>query len=370
MNYAKSNLVSTVQFYRLIPLLIIPTGYLALPTFVANKAGNGAWLSPFISMISGIISVLCMSYLRKKSPEKDVVQWAAVIFGPIIGKVVGIAFSLFCLFSGMIIVLEIVGFLSPMIMTTTPLIVVLASVLCAVAFMLYCGLEGIARVSGVLYVFLYILTMICILGPIDAFHKSALLPVFNRGWSGVLAGSYTPLGWFGEVVILAMFFPYVSTEHPIKTRPLVIKIVISSLLLSSVTTTAIGILGAPETARSAYPTYEIIKYIQWGAFIQHVDAIFLIDWIPMMILKSVMFYHAGILGLRQSCGMSESRLLIIPTAGISVPLAIWMFPNQYSISEFNQFVFANYSLIFEIFFPLTLCTVHILKTLKQRNSSI
>lgn len=212
MNYAKSNLVTAAQFYRLILLLIIPTSYLTLPTFVADKAGNGAWFSPFISMITGIVSVVCIGYLRKTSPEKDIVQWSVFIFGPIMGRILGVSFSLFCLFSGMVVVLEIVGFLCPMIMRTTPLIIVLAAILSAIAFMLYHGLEGIGRISGILCIFLYILTAVFMLGAVPTFHASAFLPVFNKDWSGVLEGSLVPSSWFGEVAVLAMFFPYVSMK--------------------------------------------------------------------------------------------------------------------------------------------------------------
>jgi spore germination protein KB len=368
MHFAKSNLVSTGQFYGFILLVIIPTSYLTLPTFVAGKAGNGAWFSPFISMLSGIISVVCIGYLRKASPERDIVQWGVVMFGPMIGRVIGIAFSLFCLISGVIIVLEIVGFLCPMILRTTPLIIVLTAILSAIAFMLYHGLEGIARISGILCIFLYVLTTVFMLGSIRAFHVSTFLPVFNRGWSGVFEGSYVPLGWFGEVAILAMFFPYVSRKRPIQIRSLVLIIVFCAILLSGITTTDIGVLGDPETARSNSPTFEVIKYMQWGPFIQHVDAIFLVHWISAMILKAIIFYQAGILGLYRSCGMSESRLLIIPVLGMSIPLALWFFPNQHSISEFNQYVFPNYSLIFELLFPLMLCIMQFLKSLKHGNA--
>jgi|GEM_PF-5492607 len=361
------NTITVKQLYRLIPLLILPTGALALPTMVGVKAGNGGWLCPWLSASVSLVVIYILGSLDRGFPNQTFIEYAIELVGAAIGRSLGVLYSLFFLFSGMMVVLETSGFIVSTVLKETPRLIVLVAIYGAMAYMLSLGLEGIARLGDILYMFLFVLIVTLVVGSTKDVHVNALFPLLDQGWSGVLSGSYIAVSWFCEVIVAAMFFPSVKYKSHLRTH-LVMGVLVTSILLSAATAVTIGVLGPQETARNVYATFNVVRYIQWGEFFQHIDAFFIIPWISVMILKSMMFYHAGVMGLTQTCGISRYQLLIVPLMVLSVVSALWLFPNEFSISEYHRFVFPNYAVVLEVFIPALLWIVFLIKSRASRTN--
>ena len=58
-------MISVKQLSYLTVILIFSTGILYLPSITIRHAGNGGWLSPFISMMVGIMVLFIILFFHK-----------------------------------------------------------------------------------------------------------------------------------------------------------------------------------------------------------------------------------------------------------------------------------------------------------------
>jgi spore germination protein KB len=356
-----TEVITTRQLYRLIVMIILPTALLSIPTITLQKAGNGGWLSPVISMMVGGVVFVCMYILGKAFPGESFVAYIQKLIGIPAGKVIGLIYGFYFWTSGLVVAMEMIGLIQAAVLLKTPLLVLLVCIFGALAYMLYSGLEGIARVSDLIFVLPFLLTTILIIVSIGSFHKTAFLPLFDHGWSGVLQGSYVPASWFGEIVFIGMLLPCIRNPKRLihfSLRGLLLTALHLVLIIAVVT----SVMGAREGSRAIYPTYNVIRYLQWGEFFEHVDALFLIPWIALMILKILLFYYTGILCIAESLQIAQYKTLILPIFTLSTVLGTWLFPDKISFMEFLYIVYPVYALFLQLILPLFLVGIYLFRS--------
>jgi spore germination protein KB len=365
---AHSETITTKQLYRLIVMLILPTALLSVPTVTLQKGGNGGWLSPLLSMMVGVVVFICMYILGKAFPGESLVAYVQKLVGTPIGKIIGIFYGLYFWTSGLIVVREMIGLIQSAVLIKTPLLMLHICIFAALAYMLYCGLEGIARISDLIFILPFLLTAIFLIVSIGSFHKNAFLPFLDKGWSGVIQGAYVPASWFGEIVFIGMLIPAIRTPEKLvhySLRGLILTTAQLVLVIAVVT----SVMGAEEGARSVYPTYNVIRYLQWGEFFEHLDAMFLIPWIALMVLKSLLFYYTGILCISETLQVSQYKILIFPIFMLSITLSIWLFPDKISFREYLYIVYPVYALALQLILPLILLATHLIRSSMLRGGS-
>ena len=181
---SKQDSIKFKQLNQLIVTLVLATAILYLPATTLSEAGNGGWLSPVFSMIPSAAVITAVYILNNNYRDKTIVQYLPDLFGKFVGKIFGFILGLFLWSDGAATEGELSSFMHTVALPDTPLIAIDLMLFGLLAYGLFCGLQGLARVNELTYVTLIFLYIVLILGLFGSFHQGALYPLLDKGLSG------------------------------------------------------------------------------------------------------------------------------------------------------------------------------------------
>ena len=353
-------MISGKQLTRLTAALIFSTAILYLPSISLKESGNGGWASPLLSMLIGIIVVIVIYQLHRDYPQKTFAEYLPQVVGNTGAKIFGILYVIFFWDSGLDVVREIMAVVHATLLPQTPLIMVCLTIVMAIAYGLHCGLESIARVMEYVSFSMIAIPIILVLGVMGSIHINAFFPMFDKGWLGVARGAFVPSSWYGEVLLMSFLLPFVVEQEKVLSS-LFLGLMVTTVISIIITGLIIGVMGTGEAARTQFVTYEVMRYVQLGDFLQHIDALFLIPWLLLMLIKGILFFYVTAVSFAQTIGVSRHELVVLPLVLLSAVISHWFFRDEFIIGQFLEIVWPNYSLIFELVIPLMLLCVHLIR---------
>ena len=102
--------------------LVVSTAVLFLPAITATTAGRDGWISVLtVATAYGLLVAWVIIKLGSKFPDRTLVEYAPVIFGPYLGKLIGVAYVFWFTHINSVIVREFGDFLLASFMPETPL---------------------------------------------------------------------------------------------------------------------------------------------------------------------------------------------------------------------------------------------------------
>jgi len=355
-----SDIITPKQFYRLMVILIISTGILDLPSISIRAAGNGGWLSPLLSSLIGLVDIGVIYVLVRLYPHGGLIQFCIAATGNFVGRVIGLTISLFFWNCGSNTFAEIIGFLHAYVLKRTPQLAISIFVLGGIAIILHMGIQGFSRLNELLFLMVYLVVIIGFIGVVGTFRTGAFLPLLDRGWIGVLKGAYVPSSWFGEFLLAGMFLENIVEKKSI-VRQLLKAYACSVIVMVAAVVTVIGVFGSEAGATLNFSTFNVFRSIQLGDFFQHLEIVFEGPLIAFVLIKSIMFFYAGVRGMALSLKIpdSDSRSLIPPFMVMTLIVNQWLFPREAELNEFSLQIWPIYSLVIDVALPLCLLLVYI-----------
>ncbi len=362
-------MISVKQLNYLTVIVIFSTGILYLPSIAISQAGNGGWISPFMSMSVGMIVLFIVFFFYHRFAPKTLTEYLPLLVGKWGAKILGLLYVFFFWTVGLKVIREITGIVRITLLPNTPLIVICFMIALTVIYGVYCGIEALARLVELLALILPAMIIALMAGLMGFIHWDAFLPLMEFGWQGVIRGAFMPSSWFGEVIVLAYLLPIVTMNKSSLPRFL-LSLVVTAFLLSSLVILIIGVLGVSEAARIQLTVYELMRYVQFGAFLQHIDALFLLPWLMFMFLKALLFFHVTVIGFSQSMGLVHSQFTIIPFVLLSMVFSHWIFPDEFTLNQFLKIIWPNYALFFELVIPIVLLLLYWTRRHKIQSMSL
>lgn len=355
--------ISNISVFFALMNIVGATAIVSLPSIAALYAKQDAWMTDIIATMTGIIVILLVTELGRRFPGKTIIEYLQTILGVWIGKAVGFLYILFFLYANVGIIREFSELLGTMIMPQTPIIVLSSIFVLLAAYAVRSGLETIARLLEIILpgiIVLYILILLSGLVQADFYR---LFPVLENGFKPVILGSIIPSAWRGQVIVLAVFLPYLA--EPQKGRFLGIwsAIVLTGFLVATAALNT-AIFGA-SVARLSFPTFMIPSELLIGGFLR-VDAILVIVWLAAMLTKIAQFYYCAVLCTAQLLNLKDYKAMVLPTGVILVAMSVFSFSNSPEIGAAIIYAFAPFSHLMEWIIPLTLLLIAIMRRFKAK----
>ena len=176
--------------------LVVSTAVLFLPAITATTAGRDGWISVLtVATAYGLLVAWVIIKLGSKFPDRTLVEYAPVIFGPYLGKLIGVAYVFWFTHINSVIVREFGDFLLASFMPETPLIAFIIMLLILGAWATKSGLEVICRSNEFIFpLFMLSVTVIFILAAWEADFS-----IYCRLWKTVLNLAFAGHGipWLG-----------------------------------------------------------------------------------------------------------------------------------------------------------------------------
>ncbi|MBP1963073.1 GerAB/ArcD/ProY family transporter [Paenibacillus aceris] len=350
----KTEKISPFQIALIMHPVILATGFLALPTITAQYAKNDLWITGIIAFFPGMVSIYLAIGLHKLYPKMTISQYSEQIVGKWLGKLIGFGYFIYFMSSTGMILRQYAEFVSGNFLFSTPLAVIIGSILLLSAFAVRGGVEVIARCAAICtYLFILPLFILLFLAP-DLDVKN-IYPILSHGIVPVLKGSLTPQGWLAEFFIISYFLPSASHADKVKKWSILslIVVVIGMTYVNMITLFLLG----PDLANKIYPILIAVRYISLADFFENLESVLLAMWVLGNFVKITVFFYAGVVSYAHTFKITDYRPIVVPLAILAFLFSYWDIPYFTALANHNKLVAPFELFVVFIVIPLFLLLI-------------
>jgi spore germination protein KB len=322
--------ISVIQLFAMMFLFDMGT---TLVVSYGIGAKKDAWLAILLGLGAGIVLFFIHYSLFRKYPNLPLTGYARKIFGKYLGWIIGLLYILYFLYIAARNLREAGDLLLTSTMTETPLLALIILMILAICYVLYLGIEVLARTAEV---FIVILVFMGFIGNLLVFLSGNvgihnLQPFLENGWKPILTTTFPLIIAFpfGEMIAFTMLLPYLNRPESVK-KVWLSAIISSGFALSWTTSLGIAVLGVQEVERSTFPLLSTIGKVNLFEFIQRLDAIVVFTLLITVFFKASIFLYCAVIGMVDLFKLKNHQQILLPTG------VILLFFSMVIASDFTE----------------------------------
>jgi spore germination protein len=349
----------TVQLFA----AIVGVGILSLPETVGNKAGVDSWIVIMVSGLVAMVAVSMMAYVGSRFPGKGIIEYGPFLFGRFLGLVTLLAFLVyFLMFVGTVVRIS-ADVTKLFLLDQTPIEVVIIGMLSVSTYLIMHGVNAIARFNEVIQPIAVLILLLVLTQTVRDTDIGRLLPIMGDGIAPLLHAFPTTFFSYLGFEILLFIQPFME-KPALGQKSALIGVAATLFLYTLVTALCLAVLGGHEVTLVEYPTLAIIKNIEVpGAFIERLDSIMMMVWIPFAITTIVMFHFCASLIASRLLKLQEHRVIALLLMPIVFLIAV-LPRNTLEVDEWSKWSsYLGFGLIIVI--PPCLCLMYKWKARRQ-----
>ncbi|HZK43885.1 MAG TPA: endospore germination permease [Syntrophomonadaceae bacterium] len=287
--------------------------------------GQDLWVATILGSLVGLLLLHITVVIQGLYPGKDIMQIAELTLGKILGKIFNLIFLWLLLILAILLLFDAMVFLQ-IIYITTPEILLATLIMLASAFVIYPGIAVGGRLADLFILPVILLIALGFVTSFTLFNYSNITPILAN-IKPVLGAGLVSASWpFSEVIILAVFFPFVADFDRNKKQIYIwyglasITLIIRSLLI-------LGVLGYKGLELARFPLYDVFRLIEYQDF-QRLELFFFLLFIMTLTAAILALHKVLILNLEHMFALKNSRSLIIPVGFLILALMYDSFPSD------------------------------------------
>lgn len=347
--------ISCLQTIYMLINLVGATSIIFLPGLTAAAAGRDAWLAPLLATLPGLYLAFVVFSLGRRFPGLTLIEYLQLVFGAWAGRLVGLLYIFFFLHTNSVIIREFGELLATIVLPATPMTLMHVIILALCAWALRGGLEIQARIMGLTIPPVLVLFLLAIALTAANMNLKNLLPVLESGFKPVIKASLDPMAWRGEMVLLAMFLPYMARPE-LGRRCMVIAVIVIGLILSIDSAANTAVFG-PSVGRLTFPAFSLIRMVSVAQFFERIESVLVIIWVIGLFGKISLFYYGSVLGAAQLAGLRDYRPLVLPAGVLLAALSFVSAGNSIEVQQYIVKGFPPFALTFEYIIPTAILAV-------------
>ena len=348
--------ISSRQAILLMISTMLPTAILAVPGVVIERARQDALFSLGLATLAALLISRIVVNLGLRFPNKTLFEYAEVLLGRSVGKVVGFVYLWWLLHTNAIIIDEFASLPCVALMPETPFIVFFAIGIGVAGYAVYNGLEVLGRYNELIApigIGLILAMFVLLLGEMKVTRG---LPLFEAGLPRVVKGAVTPAAYLGEIIIFSMIIPYVNRSENAQ-RMADIAVLSTSFLTTLATVGLLAVFGPTVASAWTFPAFNAVRAVVIANVLERLESVVIMVWVLAGIAKIGVFYYAAALGSVQWMGLRDYRPLVAPIGLVLLGLA-HLCDNIVDLLDFLARTFPTYALlVFEFGVPLLMLLV-------------
>ncbi|MGP7818036.1 GerAB/ArcD/ProY family transporter [Niallia sp. 01092] len=337
--------INAIQLFSLMFIFNLGTALVINYGLLARK---DAWFVVLLGTCAGIILFFLYYLLFRQYPKLPLTSYARKILGKYLGWIVGFLYVLYFLYIASRNIRDISDLLGASTLRETPSVAIAIPLIIAICYVLFLGVEVLARTSEVLIVMLFLFGaagnfFVLVSGNIE-FHN--LLPFLENGWKPVLKTlpKIVPLP-FGEMVVFTMLLPFLNQAKKVK-KVWLWAMISSGVILSWTVGLNIAVLGVSATADATFPTLTTVGKINLLDFIQRLDAIVVFTMLITVFFKVSIFIYASVMGIADLFKLNNYQRILFPIGSIVVYISLIM------AASFQEHIAEGDKMLYYMHFPM------------------
>ncbi|MFB9756944.1 GerAB/ArcD/ProY family transporter [Ectobacillus funiculus] len=319
--------ISAIQLFAMMFLFELGS---ALVVSYGITAKKDAWIATLLGMCGGVILFLIYYSLFRKYPNLPLTGYARKIFGKYVGWIIGLFYVVFLLYDAARNLRDFGELLMSSTLRKTPLLAINILMVLAICYVLYLGIEVLARTAEV---FIVILVFIGFTGNLLVFLSgnldiNNLRPVLENGWKPIVMTAFPLLTFFpfGEIIAFTMLLPYLNQPELSKKVGL-FAIISSALSLGYTTSLNIAVLGVEKVERSTFPLLSTIGKVNLMEFLQRLDALVVLTLLILMFFKISILFYGAVIGMADLFKLKNHQQILLPAGIILIFLSMAIATN-------------------------------------------
>ena len=239
-------------------------------------AKQDAWIVILVALLIGLVFIWIYTELQNAFPGKNYVEIIISILGKKIGTPLALLYAVYWLWPAARNLREFGELIGTSLLPETPITAILLIFILISLYALLKGIEVFARTSEIIMplialslVGLFIMVFLSV-----NVNFNNLRPVLSEGLNPILRAAYPNVSLFpfGEILIFSMYWCYVDEKKSVR-KTVILAATITGILLSITLIIDITVLGVKYTSLATIPLLEIIRLVNIGDIVTHIDTI-------------------------------------------------------------------------------------------------
>lgn len=270
--------IGYIEAIALISIVMTNKIILNTPKDIISTTGSSAWINSLLISIIAILLAWFIGFLFKNFHGKDILDVSEFLGGKFLKIIIGLSYLFFLLIVPMLVIKTFSENLQTIYFETSPTIYILLFFLVTCAISNCFSLKVIAKTNLIIAPVVFISIIVILVSSIQDFTIERIFPIMGYGIKETFFSGLSNIYAFSSISYLLFLNPFLSNSHKFK------KISIISIIISGVylfLSVLCILLSLPYTMQSgeSFSLYLLTRNIEYGRFIQRMDAIFIFIWI-------------------------------------------------------------------------------------------
>ncbi|MHB1407961.1 MAG: GerAB/ArcD/ProY family transporter [Desulfitobacteriaceae bacterium] len=282
--------ISSRQFMWLTITACIASSTIVVPAMVIFYAKQNSWLALILATGAILAGLMLNLSLVREFPGQTVAQYAQILLGTWLGKLVGLFYALAFLYLVGICLNFVTRMFTIAVMPETPLWPFVTGLTLLSVYSAWLGLEPIARANDlvlpVTVLFLLIILMLAL--PQGKIYQA--LPTTQINLAEILRGSYPMAACLSEVFFILTLAPALNKPEELKSAT-VKGILLAGLFLTVITQTLVAVLGVFRASAYLFPLMRLSEELIILDIFEKFEPLVLSGWIIINSVKMGLFTY-------------------------------------------------------------------------------
>ncbi|MGE7997982.1 endospore germination permease, partial [Lysinibacillus sp. NPDC093190] len=358
----EKEIISSRQFMIITLLFSIGTAILIIPASVTSEAKQDAWIAAIIGVVISLPIVKLFVALGNRTPTLTFVEANEKILGRFFGKITTIGFIIISLLSAGELLYFIGIFMKTEIMPETPTMAFALMFSIIIIYAAFLGIEVFARSAEILCPIFILIFIFFVIFISPSIHIENIQPIMETPKKSLFFSIIRFISLFSfPLAVLLTIFPSAVNVQKSAQKGFYIGTIIGGIVLITIITLSILVLGPANTAARTFPSYSLAQRISIGNFLQRIEVIMAAMWIISIYIRTFMYFYAAVIGIRQLFKIKNHRPLIFPLGMIILGISQIVHPNIIHSDIYNRETWPIFSFVFMILLPLVLLLVAMIR---------
>lgn len=357
--------IGSVEAIMLILTVVVSHSFLAFPNEVLTNYTSASGLNILYVSIIAILVTLLIVELFKNFPSMDILDVSEFIGGTFFKNFIGTLFVIYFIVTSSIMLRNFCESLKIIYYQLTKPAFLISIFVIAICIANNFSFNATIKTNKLILPFALISISIIFITTIDRFVPQRIFPILGNGFFNTFVLGLSNISAFGGILYLYFLPPLLKDPSNLK-KVSIISTTITSIYLILTILSILFVFAFFMQVHEISPLYNATRYIEFGAFFQRFESIFLLIWIILFsCYLSIMLKFATY--ILQKITFINDTSPLIPVLGLLI-FGIALLPKNLAISLYYETQIYPYLMIFlnVILSPGILIFANLLKIRKEK----
>ena len=347
-NISSKEAISLIVLFNIGTSAMIQTG---------SEAKEDLWLAVIFSILMTLPAILIYARLNTYDEYKDIYEVIEDNFGKFLGKIIILLYVWYSIHLSALVLRDFGEFYINIVAPGTPMAVPMILLVLLNIWIVKDGIESMGRWAEIYVPIIVIAIFTTIIFLIPNMDMDNARPILYNGIKPVFNGAFSLFGFpFGETVLFIFLFSSLRNKKS-SYKVYLIGLLIGGITIFGISTANLLVLGPYRLSSFYFPSYEVLKKLNIGDFIQRVEiiasAIFILGGFIKMCTTSLVACK----GITRVFGFKDYRFVVSGVSLLKFNLSLIIAESFVEFIAWTSQVWRYYSLLFNTILPIIILIV-------------